>query len=140
MPNSSFCRGLLIALLAWLCLPAFAAALSAVDPRQTWQLLDYVAVDYGAAVQTGRVVSEAEYAEMREFAGAVRTQLATLQRCAHDYLGIVPPGVVVCAWRPHDLQRLALQVQENASTMEEPPILSLPDVGTTPASVYVRNH
>ena len=78
MPNSSFCRGLLIALLAWLCLPAFAAALSAVDPRQTWQLLDYVAVDYGAAVQTGRVVSEAEYAEMREFAGAVRTQLATL--------------------------------------------------------------
>ena len=71
---------------------------------------------------------------------AARTQLATLQRCAHDYLGIVPPGVVVCAWRPHDLQRLALQVQENASTMEEPPILSLPDVGTTPASVYVRNH
>lgn len=68
----------MIALFAWLCLPAFAAAPSAVDPRQTWQLLDYVAVDYDAAVQAGSVVSEAEYAEMREFAGAVRSQLAAL--------------------------------------------------------------
>lgn len=78
MTNSSLCRCLLIALLAWLSLPAFAAPPSAVNPRQTWQLLDYVAVDYGAAVQAGRVVSEAEYAEMHEFAGAVRTQLAAL--------------------------------------------------------------
>lgn len=78
MTNSSLCRCLLIALLAWLSLPAFAAAPSAANPRQTWQLLDYVAVDYGAAVQAGRVASEAEYAEMREFAGAVRTQLAAL--------------------------------------------------------------
>lgn len=77
----SFCRRLWIILLAWLCLPAFAGtAPSAVDPRQTWQLLDYVAVDYSAAVQGGRVVSEGEYAEMREFAGAIRTQLAALPR------------------------------------------------------------
>ena len=78
MTKSSLCRGLLLALLACLCLPAFAAAPASVNPRQTWQLLDYVAVDYGAAVQNGRVVSAAEYAEMREFAGAVRSQLAAL--------------------------------------------------------------
>lgn len=37
MPNLSIGRGLLMAL----CLPAFTAtASSAVDPRQTWQLLD----------------------------------------------------------------------------------------------------
>lgn len=76
--TNSLCRCLLIALLAWLSFPAFATAPSAVNPRQTWQLLDYVAVDYGTAVKSGSVASEAEYAEMREFAGAVRTQLAAL--------------------------------------------------------------
>jgi high-affinity iron transporter len=36
-------------------------------PKQLWQLLDYVAVDYSGAVQNGVVVSEAEYAEMQDF-------------------------------------------------------------------------
>ena len=36
--------------------------------RQLWQLLDYIAVDYAGAVSGGAVVSEAEYAEMIEFA------------------------------------------------------------------------
>lgn len=76
---TSSSRYFLIALLTCLCLPvAWAGAASPVNPRQTWQLLDYVAVDYGAAVQNGRIVSAGEYAEMREFAGAVRSQLAAL--------------------------------------------------------------
>lgn len=70
-----FRRSLLIGLLM-VCLPAVAA--TTVDPRQTWQLLDYVAVDYAAAVQSGHVVSAAEYGEMREFAGEVRAQLVAL--------------------------------------------------------------
>ena len=65
----------LLLLLGWL---ASGSAQAAADPRQTWQLLDYVAVDYPAAVQDGKVISEGEYAEMREFAGAVRTQLQAL--------------------------------------------------------------
>lgn len=36
-------------------------------PRQLWQLLDYVAVDYSGAVDKGAIVSESEYAEMRDF-------------------------------------------------------------------------
>ncbi len=70
-------------LMAWLMLlalvpSAFAAVGAAANPRQTWQLLDYIAVDYAGAVQNRRVVSPAEYAEMREFAATVRSQLAAL--------------------------------------------------------------
>jgi high-affinity iron transporter len=37
------------------------------DARQLWQLLDYVAVDYGGAVTDGKVASEGEYEEMLDF-------------------------------------------------------------------------
>ncbi|WP_231734325.1 cytochrome c/FTR1 family iron permease [Lysobacter gilvus] len=71
------------ALLAWLALAVGLGTVQAAEtpganPRQTWQLLDYVAVDYAGAVQAGQVVAPAEYAEMREFAGTVRIQLAAL--------------------------------------------------------------
>jgi high-affinity iron transporter len=36
--------------------------------KQIWQVLDYLAVDYGNAVKNGNVVSKDEYAEMQEFA------------------------------------------------------------------------
>jgi high-affinity iron transporter len=74
----AFFRYSLISCLLWA--GAVSAAWAATDTtaRQTWQLLDYVAVDYAGAVQNGRVTSPAEYAEMREFAATVRTQLAAL--------------------------------------------------------------
>lgn len=43
-----------------------------------WRLLDYITVDYAGAVSGGRVSSEAEYAEMVEFAGQVETRLGSL--------------------------------------------------------------
>lgn len=46
--------------------------------KQIWQLLDYLAVDYGAAVKEGKVVSHAEYGEMQEFALSAERQLAEL--------------------------------------------------------------
>jgi high-affinity iron transporter len=46
--------------------------------KQIWQLLDYLAVDYGKAVQDGKVISPDEYAEMQEFAHAAETQLKEL--------------------------------------------------------------
>jgi high-affinity iron transporter len=49
-------------------------AVSDSGAKQLWQLIDYVAVDYGGAVNNGAVVSEAEYAEMLDF-----TSNATLQ-------------------------------------------------------------
>src|SRR5271167_4941974 len=45
---------------------------------QTWQILDYLADDYRGAVTDGQIVSASEYAEMREFANTVRTQLQAL--------------------------------------------------------------
>ena len=46
--------------------------------KQLWQLIDYVAVDYGGAVEHGKVVSEAEYAEMLDFTENAGTQITTL--------------------------------------------------------------
>src|SRR5215218_3532600 len=56
--------------------PALAAGNS--DVQTTWQLLDYLAVDYAGAVHDGKVVSASEYAEMREFSASARDKVATL--------------------------------------------------------------
>ena len=48
------------------------------DVQTAWRLLDYVAVDYGGAVQDGKIVSASEYAEMREFSGSVAEKIASL--------------------------------------------------------------
>jgi high-affinity iron transporter len=59
-----------------------AAPSNAATPQETvqtaWRLLDYVAVDYGGAVQNGRVVSDSEFAEMREFTATAERQLQSL--------------------------------------------------------------
>ncbi len=41
------------------------------DARMMVHLLDYIAVDYGMAVQNGKIISQAEYTEMQEFAATV---------------------------------------------------------------------
>lgn len=63
--------------------PAVAPAATAsttqpTDARQLWQLLDYVAVDYGGAVENGHVVSEGEYAEMLDFSANALQQAQAL--------------------------------------------------------------
>ena len=48
-------------------------------PAQTiWRLLDYIAVDYAAAVSQGRVTNAAEYDEMVEFSATVVRRLEAL--------------------------------------------------------------
>lgn len=46
--------------------------------KQIWQLLDYLAVDYGKAVHDGNIISKPEYAEMQEFVSAAERQLVEL--------------------------------------------------------------
>jgi hypothetical protein len=58
-------------------LPAPAIANDA-DVQLTWRLLDYIGVDYDGAVSDGKVISEAEYAEMVEFSAQVETKLKEL--------------------------------------------------------------
>ena len=78
-PPIALIRSSLFALLiGWAALLPVRAESPSANPRQTWQMLDYIAVDYAGAVQSGRIVAPGEYAEMQEFAGAVRAQLARL--------------------------------------------------------------
>src|SRR3546814_15718508 len=58
-------------------LPAVARA-DTTSVQTTWRLLDYVAVDYGGAVHDGRVISQAEYAEMLEFTDSAAANIAAL--------------------------------------------------------------
>jgi len=58
-------------------LPSAASAQQA-EVQTTWRLLDYVAVDYPEAVRGGRVVNEAEYAEMTEFSASIRERIGAL--------------------------------------------------------------
>lgn len=72
---------IVLVLLVWV---GFAAAVPAAEPsveakaQQVWQLLDYVAVDYGGAVSNGAVLKDSEYAEMQEFVAAAERQLHEL--------------------------------------------------------------
>src|SRR6185437_9200805 len=59
---------------------AMSATASAApsDVQTTWQMLNYMSVDYSGAVANGKIISQSEYGEMREFAGSVRQQIAGL--------------------------------------------------------------
>jgi high-affinity iron transporter len=69
--------GLLFAAIAAMAMPAGASAAPS-DVQTTWQMLNYMSVDYSGAVANGKVISQSEYSEMREFAGSVRQQIAGL--------------------------------------------------------------
>jgi high-affinity iron transporter len=70
-------------------LSVVVTAQAAVTPAETiWRLLDYVAVDYPGAVENGKVISDAEYAEMVEFSETASSQIATLPATA------AKPGLV----------------------------------------------
>ena len=69
----------LLAALTALLAPTYASAAEPQAAVETsWRLLDYIAVDYSGAVSKGQVISEAEYAEMREFSATVEDHLLTL--------------------------------------------------------------
>lgn len=57
---------------------AESSAQSAENVQVAWRLLDYLAVDYGGAVKDGKVVSESEYGEMKEFSASVRQRFNAL--------------------------------------------------------------
>ena len=61
---------------------AYAQAPAASEAQVAWRLLDYVSVDYAGAVADGKVISPAEYGEMTEFAGQVRTRISALPSTA----------------------------------------------------------
>lgn len=69
----------LVTLVALLCFSLMAQAADTARVAQTWQLLDYLATDYAAAVADGQIINKAEYAEMREFSSSVAAQVDQLE-------------------------------------------------------------
>jgi high-affinity iron transporter len=57
---------------------AAPAAAKGNDAQTAWRLLDYLSVDYAGAVSGGKIVSQSEYDEMREFSGSVQQRLGAL--------------------------------------------------------------
>jgi high-affinity iron transporter len=55
-----------------------SAVASTASVETTWRLLDYIAVDYAAAVQDGRVISQAEFDEMLEFSATAADSIGAL--------------------------------------------------------------
>ncbi|HTO41169.1 MAG TPA: c-type cytochrome, partial [Rhizomicrobium sp.] len=71
---------------ALLAIAAFAFAAPAhaepAEAQTIWRLLDYIAVDYPAAVEDGKIVSAGEFQEMVEFSGSARERIAALPESA----------------------------------------------------------
>ncbi len=57
---------------------SYAVDTTELKAKQIWQLLDYVAVDYGGAVANGTVLKASEYAEMEEFVAAAERKLGEM--------------------------------------------------------------
>lgn len=55
-----------------------------LNPSIVVHLLDYLAKDYGGAVQNGKVVNESEYAEQKEFAVIVQKSAQTIEAFKKD--------------------------------------------------------
>lgn len=112
LPTSIECglrRILLLSLIvvSWAVLAGGARA-EATPAETIWRLLDYVAVDYAGAVENGRVSNPAEYAEMVEFSGSVRTRLKSL------------PGI---ASKP-GLERGAVELEKAISQKASPELVA----------------
>lgn len=90
-------------------LPAFADESSIQNrAKQIWQVLDYLAVDYGAAVKDGQIIEEAEYLEMQEFSQNAERQLSE-----------IPPSVAQA-----DLVRQAVQLRTLIAEKASPTVVS----------------
>ena len=111
-------RRLVLASLLALAL-AFPAPARADDTavQTTWRLLDYVAVDYPGAVQDGRIVSQLEFDEMREFSASIVERVAALperpQRPALVRGAAQLQQAIARKAAPADVERLARALGSN---------------------------
>lgn len=113
--------GLALALLS-------SALASTSAPRQLWQLVDYVGVDYREAVEDGKVINEGEYAEMREFTASAQQLAQKLPAHAQNATLLASLAQLRAAVErkasPDDVARIARQA--NALLMASHPIDSVP--------------
>lgn len=63
---------------------SFSVFSETLNPSIVVHLLDYLAKDYGGAVQNGKVLSESEYAEQKEFASIVQKSVQAIDSFKKD--------------------------------------------------------
>ncbi len=116
--------------------PLIITAPGTAGTQQTYRQLKHLALHAGLPSQVCAVVRGRESAQARR----AHAQIETLQRCAAEHLGLTQHGLVVDAENPQDLQRLALQLLENAGTMADAAVLPLYPGATLAPAHFVRSH
>src|SRR4051794_29354617 len=132
-----------VILFALLLVPAAARAEDA-SVQTAWRLLDYLAVDYRGAVADGRIVSQSEYGEMREFADSVTRRISTLpanpQRAALLAEARTLQAAIAARARAAEIERSAHALAARLLTVYPVPLAprSIPDLARG-AQLYAQN-
>ena len=119
-------------------LPLVMTDPGAQSVEQSYRQLKHMAVHAGVQCTVASVVQPGPSESRR--VSAAKAALETLQRCATQHLGNAPRTTIVKAGSPQDVQRLALQLLENACTMGAGiPALPTHRIPEPPAH-FVRSH
>lgn len=98
---------------------AFLISISArsetLNPSIVVHLLDYLAKDYGGAVLNGRVISESEYAEQKEFAKIIQKSSSSIDAFKNDQSFIDGINILV---QQIESKTEALEVSKNARVLQ----------------------
>jgi len=119
-------------------LPLVMAEPGAHGVEQSYRQLKHMAVHAGLQCTVASVVQPGPYEARR--AHAARVALDALQNCASTHLGHSPRTTIVRAGNLQDVQRLALQLLENACTMGAGMPALTPHRHPEPAAHFVRSH
>lgn len=88
------------------------------SPELVVHLLDYLAKDYGGAVQNGKVISQGEYDEQVEFGGIVEKNAKGFSKLSADQefmKGVSElQRLIKTKGTPEDVSKLARKLQQNA--------------------------
>jgi len=103
----------------------------------SYKCLKQIAVHTGLSCMVAALLRSNSAAERRAAKGA----LTTLQDCARRHLGGPLRTTTIATQNPQDLQRLALQLLENAGTIQDEPLVSLRPSGLPGMSAHLaRSH
>ena len=102
---------------------ALAETESKSSPEIVVHLLDYLAKDYGGAVQNGKVASESEYAEQLEFAGLVSKNANSVSKLSADPTFIKEiadlEALIKNKGSAEEVSRVARKLQQDAIRLAE---------------------
>ncbi len=123
---------------------SFAAENSKSDPSLVVHLLDYLAKDYGGAVQKGKVISKSEYAEQIEFAEIVEKNAKGVERLRAniEFISGVNrlQSLIQSKGTAEEVSKLARSLQQDAIRLAEIEVAptSWPDLSRG-ATLYQKN-